>query len=103
MYTKIKSERGADGRVVYVTRDGSTIEPGRSAGFTLQSDPESATQYPTRIVIIGQRTAAGKLMLTQFLDIDNPNTIAKISTDELNTKLGIFITSTASRRSARNV
>jgi HrpA-like RNA helicase len=91
--------RGPGDRVVYVARDGSTITPSRNSGFTAQSDPDSATPYPSRIVVIGQRTSFQKLSLTQFLDIDNHNTIAKISTDELNTKLGIFLSRGSGRRS----
>jgi hypothetical protein len=93
------ASRSGDSRVVYVKRDGSTLKPAGRLGFTLQSDPDSATDFPMKVVIIGQRTTTvGDLVLTQFLDIDDPTKIAKISSEELNTKLGIFLNKTGVRR-----
>lgn len=79
-------------RPVYVSRDGTTMEPKKNSAFTLQADPDTATSWPLRIVVIGKMTSqmTGKLQLTQFLDVDDHNTIATISTEEMNKKLGIF-------------
>ncbi len=94
------AHRGSDSRAVYVTGDGSTIEPSRNAGFTLQADPEAATPYPKRIIIIGQfATGTAKPSLSQFLDIDDPSAIASISTEKLNDRLGIFVS--GARRKTR--
>lgn len=83
---------GKGGRAVFVARDGTTLEPSRTAAFTLQADPDSATPYPARIVVIARRSMqGGKTAMDQFLDVDDPNKIAAITTDELNTKLGIFL------------
>lgn len=95
-YDKIATRSGppdALGRAVYVGRDGITMEPAGSSSFTLQSDPDSATPYPTRIVVIARRQTkgGGKTVIDQFLDVDDHSKIAKISAEELNTKLGIFV------------
>lgn len=96
VYSDQIASRGNDHRVVYMKQDGTTITPPFGRAFTQHMDPETALQYPKKIVIIGQRTnPQGQLKLTQFLDIDNPSEIAHISTEELNSRLGIFL----SRRS----
>lgn len=89
-YDKIAT-RSPGPRAVFVLRDGTTVEPPKTNAFTLQGDPDASEPYPMRIVILDRRSAADKQTLSQFLDVDNSNEIATISTELLNEKLGIFV------------